>query len=79
MWPLLRMNTPGTMEMGRKVAEQAVDHNTILMANHGVVAWSHLNAEDAYWKMEIIGSLLPHGGGRFSVGNRAKRLSPRTS
>jgi L-fuculose-phosphate aldolase len=25
-----------------------------LMANHGVVSWSHLNVEDAYYKMEII-------------------------
>jgi L-fuculose-phosphate aldolase len=24
------------------------------MANHGVVSWSHLNVEDAYFKMEIL-------------------------
>jgi L-fuculose-phosphate aldolase len=24
------------------------------MANHGVVAWSHVSVEDAYFKMEII-------------------------
>jgi L-fuculose-phosphate aldolase len=24
------------------------------MANHGVVAWSHNNVEDAYFKMEIL-------------------------
>ena len=29
-------------------------HNTILMANHGVVAWSHNNVEDAYFKMETV-------------------------
>jgi L-fuculose-phosphate aldolase len=29
-------------------------HNTILMANHGVVSWSHVNVEDAYFKMEIL-------------------------
>jgi len=29
-------------------------HNTILMANHGVVSWSHNNVEDAYFKMEIL-------------------------
>src|SRR5207244_6734927 len=28
--------------------------NTILMANHGVVAWSHNDVEDAYFKMEIL-------------------------
>ena len=25
-----------------------------LMANHGVVTWSHNNLEEAYWRMEII-------------------------
>src|SRR5213075_2898902 len=29
-------------------------HKVILMANHGVVAWSHNNVEDAYFKMEIL-------------------------
>ena len=36
---------------------QLVDkHNVILMANHGVVSWSHNNVEDAYFKMEILES-----------------------
>jgi L-fuculose-phosphate aldolase len=46
--------TPGTPEMGKLVAELVDQHNTILMANHGVVSWSHNNVEDAYFKMEII-------------------------
>jgi L-fuculose-phosphate aldolase len=46
--------TPGTPEMGKLVADLVDKHNTILMANHGVVSWSHLNVEDAYWRMEII-------------------------
>ena len=46
--------TPGTVEMGKEVAALADKHNTILMANHGVVVWSHLGIEDAYFKMEII-------------------------
>src|SRR5690348_3910321 len=40
--------------MGKLVADLVDKHNTILMANHGVVAWSHNNVEDAYFKMEII-------------------------
>lgn len=52
--PIAPYRTPGTLEMGKLVAELADKHNTILMANHGVVAWSHLSVEDAYWKMEII-------------------------
>jgi len=48
--------TPGTPEMGKLVADLVQDHNTILMANHGVVSWSHLTVEDAYFKMEILES-----------------------
>jgi L-fuculose-phosphate aldolase len=46
--------TPGSPEMGQLVAELVDKHNTILMANHGVVSWSHNNVEDAYFKMEIL-------------------------
>ncbi|MGA2747187.1 MAG: class II aldolase/adducin family protein [Verrucomicrobiota bacterium] len=52
--PIAPYRTPGTPEMGKLVSDLAVDHNTILMANHGVVSWSHLSVEDAYFKMEII-------------------------
>jgi len=46
--------TPGTAEMGKLVAELVDKHNTILMANHGIVTWSHNNIEEAYWRAEII-------------------------
>lgn len=46
--------TPGTPEMGQLVADLVDKHNTILMANHGVVSWSHNGVEDAYFKMEIL-------------------------
>ena len=46
--------TPGTPEMGRLVADLVDRHNVILMANHGVVAWSHNNVEDAGFKIEIL-------------------------
>lgn len=46
--------TPGTPEMGKLVADLVDKHNTVLMANHGVVTWSHNNVEDAYFKMEIL-------------------------
>ncbi len=46
--------TPGSPDMGKLVAELADQYNTILMANHGVVTWSHNNIEEAYWRMEII-------------------------
>ena len=46
--------TPGTPEMGKLVAELVDKHNTILMANHGIVTWSHNNLEEAYWRAEIV-------------------------
>ena len=46
--------TPGSPEMGRLVADLVDQYNTILMANHGVVTWSHNSIEEAYWRMEII-------------------------
>ncbi len=52
--PIAPYRTPGTPEMGKLVAELADRHNTILMGNHGAVSWSHLNMEDAYFKMEIL-------------------------
>jgi L-fuculose-phosphate aldolase len=52
--PIAPYRTPGTPEMGKLVADLTDQHNTILMANHGVVSWSHNNVEDAYFKMEII-------------------------
>ena len=51
--PIAPYETPGTPEMGRKVAELGDEHNTVLMENHGVVSWSH-TIEDAYFKMEIV-------------------------
>lgn len=52
--PIAPYRTPGTPEMGKLVSDLAGQHNTILMANHGVVSWSHNSVEDAYFKMEII-------------------------
>jgi len=46
--------TPGSPDMGKLVADLTEQYNTILMANHGVVTWSHNNIEEAYWRMEII-------------------------
>jgi L-fuculose-phosphate aldolase len=46
--------TPGTPEMGKLVSDLVDQHNIVLMANHGIVAWSHNNVEDAYFKTEIL-------------------------
>jgi len=45
--------TPGTPENANAVGRVGVDHQVVLMQNHGVITWGdHL--EDAYWKMENI-------------------------
>jgi L-fuculose-phosphate aldolase len=52
--PSRRIERRARPEMGQLVADLVDKHNTILMANHGVVTWSHNNVEEAYWRMEII-------------------------
>jgi L-fuculose-phosphate aldolase len=52
--PIAPYRTPGTPEMGQLVADLVDQHNTVLMGNHGAVAWSHVSVEDAYFKMEIL-------------------------
>jgi len=43
--------TPGSPENAKVVGEVAVDHQAVLMENHGVITWGK-DIEDAYWKME---------------------------
>ncbi len=52
--PIAPYRTPGTPEMGKLVGDLVDQHNTVLMGNHGAVAWSHVSVEDAYFKMEIL-------------------------
>src|ERR1044071_764440 len=68
--------TPGTPEMGKLVAALVDQHNTILMANHGVVAWSHNNLEDAYFKMEIIEAYCRTILVTAQVGKPANTMTP---
>ena len=68
--------TPGTPEMGQLVAELVDKHNTILMANHGVVSWSHNNVEDAYFKMEILEAYCRTVLVTAQLGRPAKTMTP---
>ena len=43
--------TPGSPENADTVGEVAVNHQAVLMENHGVITWGK-DIEDAYWKME---------------------------
>lgn len=68
--------TPGTPEMGKLVAGLVDKHNTILMANHGVVSWSHNNVEDAYFKMEILEAYCRTIMVTAQVGKPANLMTP---
>ncbi len=43
--------TPGSPENADIVGEIGIDHQSVLMENHGVITWGK-DIEDAYWKME---------------------------
>jgi L-fuculose-phosphate aldolase len=45
--------TPGTKEFAATVVPYAATHNTILLANHGVVCWAD-TVTHAEWYMEVI-------------------------
>jgi len=47
--------TPGTPENATAVGEIGVEHQCIIMENHGVICWGK-DVEDAYWKMENVDS-----------------------
>jgi len=68
--------TPGTPEMGQLVADLVDKHNTILMANHGVVSWSHNDVEDAYFKMEILEAYCRTLLVTAQLGRPAKTMTP---
>jgi L-fuculose-phosphate aldolase len=68
--------TPGTPEMGRLVADLVDKHNVILMANHGVVSWSHNSLEDAYFKVEILESYCRTVLVAAQLGKPANTMTP---
>lgn len=45
--------TPGSPDVANSVGQIGVNHQVVLMENHGVIAWGS-DVEDAYWKMENI-------------------------
>ncbi len=53
--PVAPYFTPGTPEVGEAVARLCDRHNTVLMGNHGAVAWG-FDVQDAYFKIEILES-----------------------
>jgi L-fuculose-phosphate aldolase len=74
--PIAPYETPGTPEMGLKVAELVDQHNTVLMENHGVVSWSN-TIEDAYFKMEIVEAYCRTVLVTTQLGVKPKQFSPK--
>ncbi|MBS1801985.1 MAG: class II aldolase/adducin family protein [Acidobacteria bacterium] len=52
---LARFETPGTQAFAETVLPFVQDHNTILLANHGIVCWSD-TITHAEWLVEILES-----------------------
>ena len=48
---LAKYETPGTPENAEVIGKMGVDHQSIIMGNHGVITWGK-DVEDAHWKME---------------------------
>lgn len=65
--------TPGTREIARAVGDLARDHNTILLANHGAVAWGE-DLDDAYFRMEILETYCKSLVVAMQLGTGPKRL-----
>jgi L-fuculose-phosphate aldolase len=74
--------TPGTPANADAVGEVGVDHQAVLMENHGVITWGK-DIEDAYWKMENtdsycrivwMASQLKGGQLKTITGSQAKEL-----
>lgn len=74
--------TPGSPENADTVGEIGVDHQSVLMENHGVITWGK-DIEDAYWKMENtdaycktvwMASQLNGGKMKTITGSQAKEL-----
>jgi L-fuculose-phosphate aldolase len=45
--------TPGTLAFAKTIRRFAKDHNTVLLANHGVVCWAD-TVTHAEWYVEIV-------------------------
>ncbi len=70
-----KYETPGTAANAEEVGRVGVDHQAILMQNHGVICWGK-DVEDAYWKMENIDAYCRTIGFAASLGTGLHRFGP---
>lgn len=67
--------TPGTPENADTVGELGVEHQAILMQNHGVIVWGK-DVEDGYWKMENLDSYCRMVAIAGSLGSGLHQFGP---
>lgn len=72
---LAKYETPGTPANADEVGRVGVDHQAILMQNHGVIVWGK-DVEDAYWKMENIDSYCRTVAIAAGLGSGLHRFGP---
>ncbi len=65
--------TPGTQAFAETVTPYVEDHNTILLANHGIVCWSD-TATHAEWLVEIVDTYCKTVGLAQHLGRPMKRI-----
>ena len=53
MVALASYETPGTREVAEKIIPLVADHNTILLANHGIITWAD-SVTHAEWFVEVV-------------------------
>jgi L-fuculose-phosphate aldolase len=70
-----KYETPGTAANAEEVGRVGVDHQAILMQNHGVICWGK-DVEDAYWKMENMDAYCRTVGFAASLGTGLHRFGP---
>lgn len=68
--------TPGSPENAEEVGEIAVQHQAVLMQNHGVITWGK-DIEDAYWKMENTDAYCQTVLLASMLGRELKPIEPR--
>ena len=67
--------TPGSDANATAVGEMGVDHQAIIMENHGVITWGK-DIEDAYWKMENVASYCLTIWMASQIGAGTKKIEP---
>ncbi|MDR3740998.1 MAG: class II aldolase/adducin family protein [Terracidiphilus sp.] len=65
--------TPGTQAFAETVIPFVEEHNTILLANHGIVCWAD-SATHAEWLVEIVDTYCKTLGVAQQIGRPLKRI-----